>query len=88
MLSLFSILTELVNESRIIIDPIQTFQFLYTCLKLAYLLSLLTIQTSLVVELAPEQTGFLLLSVELSLEALELLLAGVVLGENLLSLRS
>lgn len=88
MLGLFSILAELINKSRIIIDPSQTFQFLYARLKLAYLLSLLTIQTSLVVELAPEQIVFLLVGVELSLEALELLLASVVVGENLLSLRS
>ncbi len=60
MLSLFSIIAELANKSRIIIDPTQTFQFLYACLKLAYLLSLLTIQASLVVELAPEQIVFLL----------------------------
>ncbi len=88
MLSLFSILAELVNESRIIIDPSQTFQFLHACLKLAYLLSLLTIQASLVVELAPERIVFLLVCFELSFELLELLLAGVVVGENLLSLRS
>lgn len=88
MLSLFSILAELVNESRIIISPIQTFQFFYACLKLAYLFSLLTIQASLVVELVPERIVFLLVCIELRLEALELLPAGVVVDENLLSLRS
>ena len=46
------------------------------------------IQTSLVVELAPELIVFILVCVELGLESLELFLAGVVVGEDLLGLRS